>query len=259
LKALFLWNICAMNFHWLLPEQKGIPVLMYHRIWPGLRDRITQTPEQLEEQLAYLSAEGYRTLSLGEYLDIAKGNKPYTGKAVLLTFDDGYHNNLTYVYPLLQKLGMQATIFAIGETLEGRIEADDPLQRKMTGDELRALDPAVIQLAMHGYHHENFKTTPLQELKGAVQKTISAFEAQRIPLYPAIAYPYGGRPKDPSALKAMKEWMRTSGVQAAFRIGNRVSEIPCKDIYEIQRIDIRGTDSQEDFRIKLRKGKLNPF
>src|SRR5690606_22968071 len=104
LKALFLQQQSAiMNFHWLLPAQNGIPILMYHRIWPGLRDRITQTPEQLEEQWNFLKEQGYNTLSLDEYLNIAKGLKKNKGKHILITFDDGYYNNLTYAYPLLKK------------------------------------------------------------------------------------------------------------------------------------------------------------
>jgi len=248
-----------MKFHWLLPKQNGIPVLMYHRIWPGMRDRITQTPEQLEEQWLYLKQEGYKAIALDEYLEIANGRKPVNSRNVLITFDDGYLNNLTYAYPLLQRLGFKATFFIIGDTLEGNPDEEEAVSRRMNAAELKALDPETVQLAMHGFHHENFKTTPVSEIQQAIERTIQAFRLQGIKLHPSIAYPYGGRPKDKVVFAQLKSWMKHNGVEAAFRIGNQVSPIPAPDIYEIKRIDIRGTDSFLDFKIKLRKGKLNPF
>jgi len=247
-----------MNLHWLLPERKGIPVLMYHRIWPNLQDRITQTPEQLEEQLVYLKREGYHSLSLKEYLDFCNGKSKKAGRYVLLTFDDGYVNNLTYAYPLLRKHGFKAVFFIIGDTLEA-LKKEDDLNQKMSAEQLRSLDKEHIEFAMHGFHHENFKTTSIQDIQIAINSSISAFRNQQIELQLSIAYPYGGRPKSKEDFGELKRWMKERGIVSAFRIGNQVSEIPAKDIYELKRIDIRGTDTLKEFAIKVRKGKLKPF
>ncbi len=248
-----------MRLHWLLPTIKGIPVLMYHRVWPGLKDGLTVTPEQLEEQWHYLKTEGYAAISLEDFIATAKGDRRQTQREVLLTFDDGYQNNLTYVYPLLKKMGWKAVFFVIADSLEGNIDYDDPLNRKLSEEELKTLDPEVMRLAMHGYHHENFKKLTISEMKTEIEKTINIFTAKGIPLHKSIAYPYGGRPKNSTTFNEFKKWMRQSGIDAGFRIGNQVSRVPAEDIYEIKRIDIRGTDSLEDFKIKLRKGKLKPF
>jgi hypothetical protein len=53
--------------------------------------------------------------------------------------------------------------------------------------------------------------------------------------------------------------MSDFGIEAAFRIGNKPQRSPATDLYELKRIDIRGGDSLEEFKIKLRKGKLKPF
>ena len=105
-----------MNLSWLLPDIKGIPVLMYHKVWPGGADALTISPERLQQQWLLLKAEGYRALSLSEFLAVARGEQPRPSKAVLITFDDGYQNNLQYVYPLLQQTGFKATFFIIGNT-----------------------------------------------------------------------------------------------------------------------------------------------
>jgi peptidoglycan/xylan/chitin deacetylase (PgdA/CDA1 family) len=248
-----------MRFHWLLPSIKGIPVLMYHRVWPGLRDGLTVTPEQLAEQWNYLRERGYEAISLPEFLSIAKGETRADNNKVLLTFDDGYQNNLTYVYPLLREFNWQATFFIIGNTLEGHIEDEDPVNRKMNIGELKQLDPQTVQLAMHGYHHENFRETSPEDIKAAIRKCLQVFQTKDIQLYPSIAYPYGARPKENQAFDDLKNWMKENGIDSAFRIGNQVCRIPAPDLYEIRRIDIKGIDTLEDFRIKLSKGKLKPF
>lgn len=250
-----------MRLHWLLPTIKGIPVLMYHRIWPGLSDGLTLTPEQLRAQWLYLKSNGYSALSLTHFLSIAEGHVPAPEKAVLLTFDDGYANNLTYMYPLLQELGWCATLFIIGDTLEGpsSAEGENNPDTKLTIEQLSMLDPAIVQLGFHGYHHENFSEISIPEVAHAIQKSITAFEKAKLPYHPALAYPYGARPKSEIRLRQMKDVLKQTGIRAAFRIGNKLQQLPSRDIFEILRIDIRGEDTLENFKIKLRKGKLKPF
>jgi hypothetical protein len=49
------------------------------------------------------------------------------------------------------------------------------------------------------------------------------------------------------------------GVECAARIVSRINALPPKDIYEIKRTIIRGTDSFREFKIKLRKGRCKLF
>ncbi|XGU47012.1 IS30 family transposase [Fusobacterium necrophorum subsp. funduliforme] len=63
-------------------------------------------PELLEQHLLWLSQKGYHTMTLSEY--IGEGAPK---KTVLLTLDDGYYDNYKYVFPLLKKYNMKATIF----------------------------------------------------------------------------------------------------------------------------------------------------
>jgi peptidoglycan/xylan/chitin deacetylase (PgdA/CDA1 family) len=248
-----------MRFDWLLPSIAGIPVLMYHRVWPGLNDGLTITPEKLREQWLYLKEQGYNTVSLPDFLDIIKGKKAFSPKTILLTFDDGYHNNLTYVYPLLKELNWQAAIFIIADTLDGTAKAQDGMDQRLSITDMLSFDPAIIQLGLHGYSHEDFNQAGVEGIKDIMRRSVAAFEQSKLPYHKVLAYPYGARPKNSAVLKTMKQWFAEFGLEAAFRIGNQVSKVPAPDIYEIRRIDIKGTDSLADFKIKLKKGKLKPF
>ncbi len=249
-----------MDLSWLLPEGKGVPVLMYHKVWSGICDHLTITPERLREQWEYLKNAGFHTLSLLDYLAIAAGTKPKPDKAILITFDDGYVNNLTYAYPLLQELGWQATFFIIGATLNNtyRDMGHGP-DLKMTLEQLRMLDTAVVQLAMHGYHHLNMADVPVDDSLQELQEATAVFKRAGLSYHMVWAYAYGGRPRSSHQLALLKQRMKEEGITAAFRIGNRVSQVPALDPYELTRIDIKGTDTLKELGIKLRKGKMKPF
>lgn len=249
-----------MALHWLLPRIKGIPVLMYHRVWPGLQDGLTVTPEQLREHFAYLWDKGFRPLHLRDFMATAKGMRPALPSDLLLTFDDGYRNNLTHLYPLLQEFRWPATIFVITGTLDGSYpQAADELDRKIAPEEYRALDPALVQLALHGHHHEDFKRLSAPQAAAVMQRSMEAFKGAGLPWHPVLAWPYGARPKDAALLAAMKTALAAAGVEAAFRIGNKPERTPSRDLYEIKRIDVRGEDDVARLAIKLKKGKLKPF
>lgn len=88
----------------------SVPVLMYHHVRPNA-GMIACTPEHFESQLIWLKKNGYHSLSLNEFAQHLSGID--VGKAVLITFDDGYLNNWVYAFPLLKKYGFKATIFLV--------------------------------------------------------------------------------------------------------------------------------------------------
>ncbi len=248
-----------MRIPWLMPNRAGVPVLMYHRIWPGLSDGLTLTPEALRVQWTYLRDAGYRCLRMEDFLNAAKGKAQVPAKSFLLTFDDGYRNNLTHVWPLLQEFGWQACIFLIAGTLDGSYERGaEGVDQKLSPEELQGMAGDHFCFGLHGYHHENFGKTDLPALFEAMQKSMQVLEEQKLPFLKILAYPYGARPKG-AAMKELKSWMESQGIEAAFRIGNRPQPLPAADMFQLQRIDIRGEDTLADFKLKLRKGKLKPF
>ena len=204
-----------MRLHWLLPTVTGIPVLMYHRVWPGINNGLTISPDKLREQWAYLKHEGYTAISLPDFLNATK-NGTYSERSILLTFDDGYVNNLEYVYPLLKEYNWKATFFIIADNIDGTAkEITDSVSRKMNLSELKQLDPEIVQLGMHGYNHENFTETTLYEIKKAIEASIQAFEKSGLKYHKALAYPYGARPGNAKTFSNLKNWMAASGIEAA--------------------------------------------
>ena len=97
-----------------IPEGWNVPVLMYHavgdEIW-GYSDLFVSAAS-MEEQLQYLQENGYEAIWFSDLAHIEDYEKP-----VILTFDDGYDDNYTVLYPLLEKYQTKATIFVIGNAM----------------------------------------------------------------------------------------------------------------------------------------------
>ena len=100
----------------------GIPILMYHDIElpesqynrTDIEVRPYVLPEpKFEEQMYYLAEQGYRVISLEDFVSFVKDKKPLPEKSIVITFDDGHISNYLKAYPILKKWGFKAVFFII--------------------------------------------------------------------------------------------------------------------------------------------------
>jgi peptidoglycan/xylan/chitin deacetylase (PgdA/CDA1 family) len=93
-----------------------VPVLLYHHIQPldkataGGYKNLTVSPEFFEQQMQYLSNNGYTTYSafdLGQALFLGQ-NLP--GKPIVVTIDDGYSDVYSYAYPIAKKYNIKLSL-----------------------------------------------------------------------------------------------------------------------------------------------------
>jgi len=89
----------------------SVVVLVYHRVAALEHDPqlLSVTPERFEAQLRML-AEHFQVLSLN---DVASGlaRRRLPRRGVAITFDDGYADNLHAALPVLESVGIPATVF----------------------------------------------------------------------------------------------------------------------------------------------------
>jgi peptidoglycan/xylan/chitin deacetylase (PgdA/CDA1 family) len=76
-------------------------------------------PERLREQLGALKQAGFRCLDLDELSRALSQTKPLDAPAFALTFDDGYRSVHDHGLPILEDLGMSATVFLTVGFLDG--------------------------------------------------------------------------------------------------------------------------------------------
>ncbi len=135
----------------------SLPAIMYHSVLkdPARTGEYVVTPQSLENDLKYLSEKGYTAVSPEEIADFADGKGGLPEKSVLITFDDGHLNNITYALPLLEKYGMRAVVSPTGAfTVQSEKENDpNPAYAYMTREDARALsEGGVFSVGCHTYN-----------------------------------------------------------------------------------------------------------
>ena len=96
-------------------SRSGVPVLMFHNVGnPPATDylpgHMKVSEGKLEELLAALGRAGYGTLTVsGMVAAFERGERP--ADKVVLTFDDGYRDNLDVLLPILQRHAATATVY----------------------------------------------------------------------------------------------------------------------------------------------------
>ena len=96
---------------------RRLTVLAYHRVvdhhGPGFdtyRRNVSATPEEFREQMDYV-AEHFHPVSLEQVEAALDGGPRLPQRPLLVTFDDGYRDNLLAALPVLQDRGIPMAIF----------------------------------------------------------------------------------------------------------------------------------------------------
>ncbi len=98
-------------------RKPGVTILTYHKI-NDHNDPLSLaiSPEFFDAQLKYLASR-YRILSLPDAISrLEKGGLDQ--ETIVITFDDGWRDNITFAFPLLKKYGIPATIFFVCDSIE---------------------------------------------------------------------------------------------------------------------------------------------
>ena len=92
-------------------EEGQAVILMYHSISSGRPDPwdLCVDPDLFAEQLQMLP-DRFRVVSLAELRRALAAGEPLS-RTVVITFDDGYRDNLVVAKPLLEEHGLPATVF----------------------------------------------------------------------------------------------------------------------------------------------------
>ncbi len=167
----------------------GIPVLMYHRVDPQLSAHdpitvgLTVMEPTFEAQLAVLRAAGYQSMPLGAIRESLDQHTPLPARRVILTFDDGYEDNYSVVFPQLRRFGFTATFFVVTSSVGTRDH--------LTVPQIREMAASGMEIESHGVHHIDFSLLPPDAARRELvqsRKTIEGWTGRPVTFF---AYPAG--------------------------------------------------------------------
>jgi len=120
-----------------------LPVFAYHRARPHV----------FRSHLEHIRRNGYATLDCSDLLSILDEGRAFSGKEILLTFDDGLYDLYTVVFPLLKMHRMKAIAciapFWIGT--EGLITWEQAREMHAAG---------LVDFQSHGFTHRRIPVSP---------------------------------------------------------------------------------------------------
>lgn len=141
------------------------------------------TPQRFAEQMQWLHDAGYHTVTPSQLREHLEQGTSLPTQPIVITFDDGWAEQYSAAFPVLQRLGMTATFYVYS----GGIGAPGYL----TWDQLREMQAGGMVIAGHTVSHPHLRdiddarlTVELQESKARLERELGR---------PCVdfAYPYG--------------------------------------------------------------------
>ena len=226
-------------------ELGAVMVLEYHRI--GEEGRWSRTPENFRDDLEFLYREGYRCVSLADFvannIDVEAGYTP-----VILTFDDADPSQFRYVEEegkriidprcavgVMEQFGREHPDFNITATfyvLPTLFGPEEHVQEK-----LDYLVDNGYDIGNHTINHPSLgevdDETVLKELAGnisLVREYLPAYEQK------SLAFPNGSEPRNLSLLSAGSYNGVEIRLEASLLVGANPAPAPCDYSFEPLRL-----------------------
>ncbi len=170
-----------------------VPVLMYHYVSElppnadPIRIGLTVNPQMFRSHIRYLHENGFHTISFDDLHFALMYGLPLPANPVILTFDDGYIDHYSVVFPILQEFGFTGTFFIITAFV------DNNTPNYMNWSQVIEMSNANMDIETHTKNHPDLTNRSydfiVYEILGSIESIESHTNTQpNIFSYPAGRY-----------------------------------------------------------------------
>lgn len=177
-----------------------IPILLYHDFVTIIPEtdpdnfNYINTPQSFEENIKVLLDNGYTFISTQELNDANNGKIELPDKPILIHLDDGYSSNYDYIYPILKKYNVKASIFIVTDKIGKEINGKKYLNWEQC---LEMQNSGLVEIFSHSKRHIFYDKVPARVIRDDVAESYKIIE-QKLGNkdLKVFAYPYGAYTKE---------------------------------------------------------------
>jgi peptidoglycan/xylan/chitin deacetylase (PgdA/CDA1 family) len=202
--------------------KRSAPILLYHHVAPD-RDI---TPAAFEAQLGSLLNAGIRAVSMTELVKIVQGENHDTPPVFVVSFDDGYGDNLSFAFPVLQKLSVPAIIYLVTERIgtPGYLSWPDIQNMAASG---------LVSFGSHTHTHRHFvRKEKYQNLEDELRQSKSLIEKHLGKPCDHLAWPWGDYETEWLSLVKKIDYQSAATTLAGANCSG-------SDPYQLKRVNVR--------------------
>jgi peptidoglycan/xylan/chitin deacetylase (PgdA/CDA1 family) len=234
--------------------RSGTLILGYHAFGVDGEEasRFVVPGRRFARQLGWLKRRGYNVITLGEYVSYRSSYSLPPPKTVVISIDDGYLDTLSVAGPILERLGLQATLFllsAVGE--RGAATLDPALAGRMLIDwtAVKGLTAGPFEIGSHTRTHRRLGSISDAEAQAEIADSRLELERELGRPVTLFSYPFGSTDERVRALVEQSGYLAARGTQPG---RNR----PATDGFALRWLEICGTYSLARFAAALVLGEL---
>ena len=219
---------------WWWPRWRTPSFLMLHSVGDDVADPCcannTVRPRELRDFIAALSADGYHFMTFRDAVESGDS------RTACLTFDDGYADNYTTLFPILREMRVPATCFVTSRGDPGfpreRWSNEEPIPPGaafLTAAMLREMDASgLVEIGGHTAGHATLTKLTPAAAKAEIEDNKRWLESALGHEIASFAYPRGGETDEIVAL------VRAAGYKYAAAMVKKMRP-PLDDPYRVHR------------------------
>lgn len=139
-----------------------VPIIFYHDI--GGKGSYAVSEKAIREQFEWIRDNGIKVVPLEDLISRLENPKPYDGRVIVITFDDGYKSMYTKLLPLVREFGYPVTLFVYTDFVS---EKGD---KSITWDNLREMQKSGIDIQCHTQSHADLLKLSAKDTDDAREK-----------------------------------------------------------------------------------------
>ncbi len=229
-------------------------ILMYHMIRePENRHeaRFACPPERFRNHMQQLSDNGFLPITLNQALEAVISESAIPEKCVVITLDDGYEDNYTNAFPILEEFSIPASIFLATGQVSGHNKWMDhgptPQRPIMNWEQISEMHRHGIGFGAHSVTHPRLTELDNKSVRIEVEDSKKEIEHRLGKPCDHFAYPYGLFSDE--TIKIVKE----SGFSLACSTKSGFNN-KARDPFTLHRIEVYGDDGWWRLKQKLTFG-----